>query len=255
MDKLIFWLFQIPSCAFVESALYRCKWAMAIKSHKASNWISSELRTGTIISGFILIWTTTCLKESIVSGEWRDIITKYNFISQRATAIVAEIRNRKTIWAATGQNQQNKYAPSEDSDQSLIRVFAVRRKKPWILIYQLNAQRRLWSDWADAQANLSLRWAHTHFVGFVISWLIYTFRIKVVVFQSNYLSRNTPCIICWFYNPSMWYVRSAIMSLSLCILDGTMKTGVCYGLRHFHNNLLYIKKPLLSFKRLFCCEV
>ena len=29
------------------------------------------------------------------------------------------------------------------------------------------------SDWADAQADLSLRWAHTHFVGFVMSWLIF----------------------------------------------------------------------------------
>ena len=32
-------------------------------------------------------------------------------------------------------------------------------------------QRRLWSDWADAQADLSLRWAHSHFVGFVMLWL------------------------------------------------------------------------------------
>ena len=30
------------------------------------------------------------------------------------------------------------------------------------------------SDWADAQAGLSLRWAHTHFVGFVMSRLTYT---------------------------------------------------------------------------------
>ena len=29
-----------------------------------------------------------------------------------------------------------------------------------------------WSDWADAQADLSLHWAHTHFVGFVMSWLM-----------------------------------------------------------------------------------
>ena len=28
-----------------------------------------------------------------------------------------------------------------------------------------------WSDWADAQADLSLSWAHTHFVGFIVSWL------------------------------------------------------------------------------------
>ena len=35
----------------------------------------------------------------------------------------------------------------------LIRGFAVRMKKAWVLSYQ-----------ADAQANLSLRWAHSHFV-------------------------------------------------------------------------------------------
>ena len=41
-----------------------------------------------------------------------------------------------------------------------------------VLSYPLSAQRRLWSDWADAQADLSLRWAHTHFVGFVTTRLI-----------------------------------------------------------------------------------
>ena len=39
-------------------------------------------------------------------------------------------------------------APSEDTDQpghppSLVRVFAVRMKKPWVLSYPLSAQRRL----------------------------------------------------------------------------------------------------------------
>ena len=80
-------------------------------------------------------------------------------------------------WAATWQNQQSECAPSEDSDQpghppSLIRVFAVRMKKARVLSYPLSAQWRLWSDWADAQADLSLRWAHSHFVGFVMSRLI-----------------------------------------------------------------------------------
>ena len=70
-----------------------------------------------------------------------------------------------SIWAATWQNQQSDCAPSEDSDQPghppcLIRVFAVCMKKPWVLSYLLSAQRRLWSDWADAQADPSLRWAH-----------------------------------------------------------------------------------------------
>ena len=47
-------------------------------------------------------------------------------------------------------------------------VFAVHMKKAWVLSYPFNAQQRLWSDWADVQADLSLRWAHNHFVGFVM---------------------------------------------------------------------------------------
>ena len=72
-------------------------------------------------------------------------------------------------------NQENGCASSEDSDQpghppTLIRVFAVRMKKPWILSYPFSIQRRIWSVWADAKADLSLRRAHTHFV---MSRLIY----------------------------------------------------------------------------------
>ena len=82
------------------------------------------------------------------------------------------------IWAASWQNQQRECAPSEDSEQpghppSLIRVFAVRMKKAWILSYPLSAKRRLWTDWADAQAVRSLCWAHSHIVGFVTRQLIH----------------------------------------------------------------------------------
>ena len=53
----------------------------------------------------------------------------------------------KYIWAVTWQNQQNECAPNEDSDQpghqpSLIRVFAVRMKKAWVLSYH---------DWAHSE--------------------------------------------------------------------------------------------------------
>ena len=68
-------------------------------------------------------------------------------------------------------------APSEDSGQpghppSLIRVLAVRMKKAWVLSYPLSAhyplsvQRRLWSDWADAHADLSFHWVHRSFCWF-----------------------------------------------------------------------------------------
>ena len=69
-------------------------------------------------------------------------------------------------------------APSEDWDQpghppSLIRVSAVRMKKAWVLSYPVSTQWRLWSDWVDALADLSLRWAHNHIVGFVTRRLKY----------------------------------------------------------------------------------
>ena len=80
------------------------------------------------------------------------------------------------IWAATWQNQQNKCAPSEDSDQP--------GHPPKLSSY---GQRRLWSDWVDAQADLSLRWAHSHFVDFVISRLILHYLQHVQHFQLSQL--------------------------------------------------------------------
>ena len=61
--------------------------------------------------------------------------------------------------------------PSEQSDQpghppSQIRVFAVRMKNHWALNYQLSTQWRLWSDWMDTQADLSLWWAQMSFSWF-----------------------------------------------------------------------------------------
>ena len=45
-------------------------------------------------------------------------------------------------------------------------VFAVCMKKHWVLSCPLSAQRMLWSGWADAQADLSLRCAHMPFCCF-----------------------------------------------------------------------------------------
>ena len=64
------------------------------------------------------------------------------------------------------QNQQSECAPSENSDQP---VRSMGSQGPKL---SSRAQQRLVSDLADAQAYLSLRWAHTHFVGFVMSWLM-----------------------------------------------------------------------------------
>ena len=59
-------------------------------------------------------------------------------------------------------------APSEVPDQSghppsLVRVFAVRSVGNYGPKVSSCGQGRLWSDWADAQIDLSLRWAHRSF--------------------------------------------------------------------------------------------
>ena len=68
--------------------------------------------------------------------------------------------------------------PSEDSDQpghprSLIRAFACPKcvAKDPMFLHADNED--WWSDWADAQADLSLRWCTGHFVDFVMLWLNY----------------------------------------------------------------------------------
>ena len=57
-------------------------------------------------------------------------------------------------------------APNEDTNKpahprSLIRVFVIRMDKRCILCYLNCAKWRFWSDCANAQADLNLRWAHT----------------------------------------------------------------------------------------------
>ena len=86
----------------------------------------------------------------------------YTEVGKKRTKTSFQNYQTNANWAVTWQNQQSECAPS-------VRIFAVRMKKSWFLSYPLSAQRRLWSDWADAQADLSLRWAHIHFVGFVMS--------------------------------------------------------------------------------------
>ena len=65
---------------------------------------------------------------------------------------------------------------------------AWRKRGSLATLYQLSAQRRLWSDWADAQADLSLRRAHSHCFGFGMRRLNYDFDIF-------FLSAKSICIV------------------------------------------------------------
>ena len=71
--------------------------------------------------------------------------------------------------ASAWQNQQNDWASREESDQHGIRpvwsVFAVHSME----LRFLRVDSENWSEWADAQADLSLRWVYMSFCWFFFS--------------------------------------------------------------------------------------
>ena len=128
--------------------------------------------------------------------------------------------------------------PSEDSDKpghppSLIRVLAVRMMKAWVLSYPLSAQRGLWSDWADSQADLSLRWAHMPYCWFchvaahilLIINIEYERIIYFSIFSVIWIEMHRNCLHLWkflflFYFYSFFLtnkMKKQIWLLIICI--------------------------------------
>jgi hypothetical protein len=68
------------------------------------------------------------------------------------------------IWAASRQNQHNGFATSMDPDQLLVSL---------LVIEYVSEQHGSWSDCTDAQAGLDTCWSQMHYVGFVMTQLIY----------------------------------------------------------------------------------
>ena len=81
---------------------------------------------------------------------------------------------RQTFWHTNEppHDKTNKMicVPSKDSELSL----SAWRKLGSLATHLAHSED--WSEWADAQADLSLRWAHSHFVGFVMRLLKCWFR-------------------------------------------------------------------------------
>ena len=76
------------------------------------------------------------------------------------------------LWAASWQNQQNDVHPAKTQiSLGICPVWSESSLSAWRKLRSL-ATHWAHSEDADAQADLSLRWAHSHFVGFVMRWLI-----------------------------------------------------------------------------------
>ena len=108
-----------------------------------------------------LIWTF-CLSKK--TDFWNTlIIQKYLQYLEYSIEIALLVWRIVLKWTSFVHKVTYKMAcaPSEHSDQSghppsLIRVYAVLMKNALVISYLFSAQQRLWSDWADAKADLSL---------------------------------------------------------------------------------------------------
>ena len=106
---------------------------------------------------FISFWFITLVNSCILRTSLsappditrrRSLATSSSSSSRGSPDGFITLLREKNIWATSWKKQQCGCAPSEDSDQpghppNLIRVFAVRMKKAWVLSYPLSAQRRL----------------------------------------------------------------------------------------------------------------
>ena len=74
----------------------------------------------------------------------------------------------KSIWAASWQNQYNGTCPQRRTKSAQRRPRSAQiLLSAWRILGSLATHwvhSEGWSDWADAQADLCLRWAHSHFV-------------------------------------------------------------------------------------------
>ena len=146
-----------------------------------------------------------------------------------ATVYTFKIRMRQflTILIEPAHDKTYKMAcvPSEDSDQpvhppSLIRVFAVRSVGSWGLKLSSCRQRKLWSDWADTQADLSLRWAHMPFCRFCHARLrsFFFYQVNSVVCDmSKHAKRSVRqfCILLFLLTGIHWLTKQTFQDYLL----------------------------------------
>ena len=123
------------------------------------------------------------IKHMHISFSYKPVL----FLSQKNWKITFEPLHDKTQQSGMCAQQRIRSAwASAQSDQSLCCPHKAR-----VLSYPLSAQQRHWPDCADAHADLSLRWAHSHFVGFVMRRLIWLYYYVIILLLLNSLFKIT----------------------------------------------------------------
>ena len=135
---------------------------------------SSLIRVYTVCNSVCIFWMhystvkPSCSNFSVIKA---NVLGVRIFRSFTVTSLKIHLLCSLSIEPPSDKTNILTCAPSKDSDQpghlsSLIRVFAVRSMGSWGPKLSSCGQRRLWSDWADDQADLSLHWAHMPFCWF-----------------------------------------------------------------------------------------
>ena len=116
----------------------------------------------------IYLTTTVMVYQGLTSSEIvQNLILLFNIYVAAPTSfkVIITCRCSRSLQLGHLMTKPTKWHvhPAKTDQPGQIRVFAVCMKKASVLSYPLSAQRRLWSDWADVQADLSLCWAYRLF--------------------------------------------------------------------------------------------
>ena len=168
---LFYWLMIHNSMLFVQS-LYgpaECPLVLLLKNHYMDQQSTRSCYYWKIET---CMWCVSTPVKSVLHL-WYALICVSEMITSPSSVLWLWPELYCLNWTASWQNQQNECVPSEDSDQpghppSLIRVFAVRMKKAWVLSYPLSAQGRLirlggCPGWSESSLG-------THAILLVLSW-------------------------------------------------------------------------------------
>ena len=156
--------------------------------HNLMTWLyyvykfKDSYSTCVVVSGVQTIWKLTLLPhlwatyKSVGEPTWL-----HAWSSSKAP-----VNNQIKIIISAAAWQTNKVTVRPAKTQikpghmpSLIRAFNVRSIGSYRPKVSSCGQRRLWSDWADAQAHLSLRWAHVILLVFSYCGLFGSFAMNI----------------------------------------------------------------------------
>ena len=118
-------------------------------------------------NGIMIIWLVYMYLIAFITHDWKSDMIGMWLNEKKKIFFCSNYHVKILIWAISWQN-----CVVVHTVKTQIRL-GIRAQ--WVAKDPsfLHADSELWSDWADAQVDLSLRWANNHIVDFVMRRLIF----------------------------------------------------------------------------------